>query len=161
MFSQTVEYALRAMICLASLDSPAVSSGVIAGRTAVPPGYLSKVLRDLVVARLVKSFRGPRGGFTLARPPEEITILDVVNAVDPFRRLSAAPADGADTGLSLLHRRLDNTMTEIQAMLGSATLADVLHTEGDRAAEPRSAADACRRLRSEGPPGGATSDPAA
>jgi Rrf2 family transcriptional regulator, nitric oxide-sensitive transcriptional repressor len=133
MFSQTVEYALRAMICLASppLDSPAVSSSVIAGRTAVPPGYLSKILRDLVVAKLVKSFRGPRGGFTLARAPEEITILDVVNAVDPFRRLKAAPAGADDSGMDLLHQRLDHTMTEIQAMLGDATLADVLRAEGE------------------------------
>ncbi len=128
MFSQTVEYALRAMICLASLDSPAVSSSAIAGRTAVPPGYLSKILRDLVVAKLVRSFRGPRGGFTLARAPEEITILDVVNAVDPFRRLDAGPGARADT-LELLHKRLDHTMTEIQAMLEGATLADVLRPE--------------------------------
>jgi Rrf2 family nitric oxide-sensitive transcriptional repressor len=130
MFSQTVEYALRAMICLASLDSAAVSSGVIAGRTSVPPGYLSKILRDLVVAKLVKSFRGPRGGFTLARAPEEITILDVVNAVDPFRAIGALPGAADDAGLTSLHQRLDDTLAEIQDMLGGATLADVLRSEG-------------------------------
>lgn len=154
MFSQTVEYALRAMICLASLDSPAVSSGVIAGRTAVPPGYLSKILRDLVVAKLVKSFRGPRGGFTLARTPDEITILDVVNAVDPLRRIGIAPGVADDLGLTSLHQRLDDTMTEIQSMLGGATLADVLRSEGEKEGGRR-----CRRLG--GIDGGQAGDPAA
>ena len=69
---------------------------------------------------------GPRGGFALARPPSEISILDVVNAVDPFRSLGPAPQGEAGSGVDLLHHRLNRTMRDIRTMLGGATLADVL-----------------------------------
>src|SRR5262245_55651805 len=106
MFSQTVEYALRAMIHLAGLNGVATTSQSIALRTSVPPGYLSKVLRDLVVARLVASYRGPGGGFMLARDPARITILDVVNAVDPIQRIHHCPAGNPEhADLCALHRR--------------------------------------------------------
>lgn len=63
MISQTIEYALRAMIYLTGLkQGTSANSEVISKRTKVPKGYLSKILRDLVVADLVKSQRGPTGG---------------------------------------------------------------------------------------------------
>src|SRR5690349_511493 len=111
MFSSTVEYALRAMMHLASLDGAPETSERIAAQTRVPSGYLSKVMRDLVVADLVTSFRGRRGGFVLARPPASITILDVVSAVDPIRRIDKCPLDNpAHAELCPLHRRLDQAL---------------------------------------------------
>ncbi|MCC6950107.1 MAG: Rrf2 family transcriptional regulator [Phycisphaerales bacterium] len=75
------------MVHLASLaPETAHNSEVIARRTGVPRGCLSKILRDPVLARLIRSRRGPNGGFTLARTPEDISILDVINAVDPSHR---------------------------------------------------------------------------
>jgi Rrf2 family protein len=127
MLSQTVEYALRAMMYLASIDGAAVNSETVAASTRVPPGYLLKVLRDLVVAGLVKSFRGPRGGFTLAREPASITILDVVNAVDPIRRIDKCPlGNPRHTKLCALHQRLDAALAEIEASFRKTTLADML-----------------------------------
>ena len=134
MFSQTVEYALRAMLYLASLDRAAVNSETIAGATGVPAGYLSKVMRDLVVAGLVASFRGPHGGFTLAREAADITVFDVVNAVDPFHRvLRGASPDPLQSKIYPLHRRLDDALTDIERTLRTTTLAQVL--EEDRANE--------------------------
>lgn len=131
MFSQTVEYALRAMMCLASLGGPAVNNDTVAGKTNVPPGYLSKIMRDLVVADLVRSFRGPHGGFSLARDPSAITILDVVNAVDPFQRIRRCPAGDPFHGeLCALHQRLDNLLAEIERTLRRTTLAEVLGGAG-------------------------------
>ena len=127
MLSQTVEYALRAMMFLVSLDGAPVTSERIAAHTRVPPGYLSKVMRDLVVADLVSSFRGPGGGFVAARPAEAITILDVVNAVDPIRRIAKCPIDHPEHAqLCQLHQRLDDALAEMERAFRATTLAEVL-----------------------------------
>jgi Rrf2 family protein len=48
----------------------------------LPPAYLSKLLKSLVRAGILSATSGPRGGFRLARPPEDITVLDIVEAVE-------------------------------------------------------------------------------
>lgn len=80
---QTARYALRAMTCLASAPSgEKVPADAIAARTSVPPAFLSKVLRRLVAAGLLRSEKGHHGGFELARPRETIRFLDVLEAVE-------------------------------------------------------------------------------
>lgn len=127
MVSQTVEYALRAMSHLASLGTTPANSRSIALATRVPHGYLSKVMRDLVRAKLVRSFRGPNGGFLLARPPRQISVLDVVNAVDPVRRVRGCPLDNPwHVDLCPLHRCLDTAIVNMQALFSATSLAEVL-----------------------------------
>src|SRR5262249_33061038 len=135
-FSLSVEYALRAMAYLASLGGEAANSERIATGTGVPPGYLSKIMRDLVVAELVQSFRGPTGGFSLARTPSCITLLDVVNAVMPMKRVRQYPAGSPGAQLGELQRRLDNALAGIEQAFGETTLAQVAgrRTNGDAAA---------------------------
>lgn len=130
MLSQTVEYALRAMTFLAATSpGEALNSETIAERTKVPKGYLSKILRDLVVASLVDSQRGPNGGFTLSRPPGKITMLDVVNAVDPIKRIKKCPlGNPAHLHLCPLHRRLDDAIATIEEEFRRTSLAEVLET---------------------------------
>lgn len=130
MLSQTVEYALRAMMHLASLEPGATAnSEVIAERTKVPQGYLSKVLRDLVVAQLVWSQRGPNGGFSLAREPSRISMLDVVNAVDPVERIKRCPlGNPAHVKLCPLHQRIDDALDLMEKQFGSTMLSEVLET---------------------------------
>jgi Rrf2 family nitric oxide-sensitive transcriptional repressor len=130
MISQTVEYALRAMTYLASLECGATeTSERIARQTKVPGGYLSKILRDLVVAGLISSRRGPNGGFSLARPPDAVSLLDVVNAVDPIARITKCPlGNPAHVHLCPLHRRLDNAVGLITHEFKRTTLAEVLKT---------------------------------
>jgi Rrf2 family protein len=131
MLSQTVEYALRAMMHLASLGGTPVNCQTIAAQTRVPPGYLSKVMRDLVVANLVESFRGPNGGFILAKAPDRITILDVVNAVDPILRIHKCPVGNPrHTTLCALHQRLDDALAEIERTFQESTLAEMLVSDG-------------------------------
>jgi Rrf2 family nitric oxide-sensitive transcriptional repressor len=131
MLSQTVEYALRAMMHLATLGGSPVNCHTIAAQTHVPPGYLSKVMRDLVVAELVTSFRGPNGGFILARAPELITILDVVNAVDPIVRIHKCPlGNPRHATLCALHQRLDDALAEIERPFRASTLAEMLESDG-------------------------------
>lgn len=127
MLSQTTEYALRAVMHLSTLPrEQAATSQVIADHTQVPKGYLSKVLRDLVVAGVVTSVRGPSGGFILARPPEAITILDVVNAVDPIKRIDKCPlGNPAHVNLCPLHRRLDQAIASVERGFRETTLDDL------------------------------------
>ena len=130
MLSQTIEYALRAMTFLASIDGDAsFNSETIAECTKVPKGYLSKILRDLVVADLIVSQRGPNGGFTLSRSAAKISMLDVINAVDPIPRIRKCPlGNPAHLQLCPLHRRLDNAIAMIEQEFGRASLAEVLET---------------------------------
>src|SRR6516225_12115035 len=80
MLSQTTEYALRLVVQLASEGDRPVTIPELARATKIPSGYLAKVLRQLSRAGLVHSQRGPNGGSVLLRPPEELTVLDVVQA---------------------------------------------------------------------------------
>jgi len=81
--SRRVEYALRAAVFLCSLPpGEVVSFKEIATNQQVPKDFLAKILRSLVDAGLVRSVRGPSGGFGLARDPSEISFLDVIIAAD-------------------------------------------------------------------------------
>lgn len=129
MFSQTTEYALRAALFLANLGPQFASADQIAEGTQVPPGYLSKVMRDLVLAEIVNSQRGPNGGFMLARPSDQITILDVVNAVDPIRRITACPlGNPMHVNLCPLHAKLDGAIAQIEQTFAATTLAELVRS---------------------------------
>lgn len=78
-----VDYAVRVLSYLAvRLPDKPVSGAEIGGKQDIPPHYLSKIMKDLVVAGLVKSYIGSKGGFSLARPAAIITIKDAYEAVE-------------------------------------------------------------------------------
>ena len=130
--SQTVEYALRAAVQLAFIAPETSTTAELASVTCVPPAYLVKVLQALVKAGIVASQRGASGGVTLARPAEELTILDIVNATDPLRRIKSCPLELASHGTTLcpLHRRLDAALAQLEQAFGDTTLADLLGDPG-------------------------------
>ena len=83
--SQTSEYALRAMAWLATAPHDAqVRAKDLSTGSGIPPHYLSKILRRLVLAGILDSQKGKAGGFTLARPPHAISFKDVLLAIDAF-----------------------------------------------------------------------------
>lgn len=128
MFSQTVEYALRAVVHLASNAPRAQTTEEIARTTKVPQAYLSKVLQGLVAAGVVKSQRGIGGGMSLVKKPSELTILEVVNAVDPIKRINTCPLELASHGVNLcpLHKRVDAAMAMVEEAFRSTTLQEVI-----------------------------------
>ncbi|MBM3994118.1 MAG: Rrf2 family transcriptional regulator [Planctomycetes bacterium] len=128
MFSQTVEYALRAVVHLASNMKRPQTTEEIAKVTKVPQAYLSKVLQSLVAAGIVKSQRGIGGGMALAKPPSDLTILEVVNAVDPIRRIRSCPLELASHGVRLcpLHHRVDKALGLVEEAFQSTTLQEVI-----------------------------------
>ena len=136
MFSQTVEYALRAMVQLSYVAPVACSTNTLAETTLVPRAYLSKVLQGLRRSGLITSQRGVGGGVALARSSSEITILQVVNAVEPIQRIPTCPLGLAAHGRRLcpLHRKMDNAMATVEQSLGSTTLAEIVnpHAQGSK-----------------------------
>ena len=128
MLSQTVEYALRAAVYLAGQTGAPQTNVQISMATKVPAAYLSKVLQSLSRAGLVQAQRGVRGGFLLARSPDELTILEVVNAVDPIQRIKVCPLGLKSHGVRLcpLHKRLDDAMAQVEQAFADTTLAEIL-----------------------------------
>ena len=129
MFSQTTEYALRAVVILAHLNEEgAVGAKLMAEKAQVPASYLSKIMQSLVKAGLVHSKRGAGGGFVLTRSPEEISILDVVNAVGSLRRINTCPL-GLKSHAKVLcpmHARLDLALANIEEIFATSTIAELL-----------------------------------
>lgn len=80
--SERVDNAVRAMSELATADADAIKADTIARHQDISLKYLLDILRDLKRAELVRSKRGPDGGFTLSRSPETISLADVFRAVD-------------------------------------------------------------------------------
>ncbi len=81
--TRQADYALRAVIYLSRLgpDERAATSQ-IAEVQHIPPSFLAKIVSQLSVAGLLQTSRGARGGVSLARDPGDITLLDVVEAID-------------------------------------------------------------------------------
>ncbi|HEY1187230.1 MAG TPA: Rrf2 family transcriptional regulator [Gemmata sp.] len=128
MFSRTVEYALRAVIHLAHEAPKARTTAQIAEATQVPKDYLSKILQGLAKKGIVDTQRGVGGGVSLTRKPEEVTILDVVNAVEPIERITTCPLGLPNHGTNLcpLHKRMDAALAMVEEAFRSSTLAEVL-----------------------------------
>lgn len=133
MFSQTAEYALRAVVSLADSGGQPLTTQQIAHVTQVPPDYLSKVMQALGRCGLVESQRGKHGGFTLAKPADEMTILDILNAVDPLPRIRTCPLHLKGHGRQLcpLHRRLDDAVSSVEKAFAATPISDLLGSQAD------------------------------
>ena len=129
MFSTTTEYALRSMVLLAMRGGAPLTAQQIASETKVPIDYLFKVLQSLGRAGLVQAQRGKNGGFSLANDPADISIYDVVQAVDPIKRIAKCPLGLKAHGVRLcsLHRKLDDAMQHIEEAFSSTKLADLIN----------------------------------
>jgi Rrf2 family transcriptional regulator, nitric oxide-sensitive transcriptional repressor len=128
MISQTAEYALRAVVFLAMNAGDVFTTQQISLTTKVPAPYLSKVLQSLVRAGLVHSQRGFGGGFVLTKPATQITILDIVNAVDPIQRIRCCPLklNSHGTVLCALHKRLDDASAVIEQTFADTSVAELI-----------------------------------
>lgn len=127
MISQTAEYALRAIVYLADQGDPRTTVE-ISEATQIPPGYLAKVMQSLGRAGLVNSRRGLNGGFVLAHHPSKLSILAVINAVDPIRRFAECPLGIPDHGKRLcpLHQRLNQSAAMVEKVFAESMVAELL-----------------------------------
>ncbi len=127
--SAKAEYAVRAMVQLASADEGAVvKTDDLAKAQGIPPQFLVDILSDLRTDRLVRSRRGRDGGYELARPAAEISIADVLRCIDgPLASvrdigLGDLPYSGPTAALTDVWRALRASM---RSVLEETSLADV------------------------------------
>lgn len=81
--TRQADYALRAMIFLARLgQNQRAATSQIAEAQRIPPSFLAKIISQLSIAGLIHTSRGARGGVSLAHAPQDITVLQVVEAID-------------------------------------------------------------------------------
>lgn len=142
MISQTAEYALRAVVFLAENDNARWTAQKIAEATQVPPGYLAKVMQNLARAEVVDSQRGVHGGFSLRKAPHQVTVLTVIEAVDPIQRIRACPLglEAHRHQLCPLHSRLDAAIALMEDGFRRSSIAELVGKGTFEA--PRSGPDA-------------------
>ncbi|MGV3525043.1 MAG: RrF2 family transcriptional regulator [Candidatus Sericytochromatia bacterium] len=132
MISQTTEYALRAMVHLANGQAAdgrvSQTAQQIAAGTKVPLGYLSKVLQSLSRGGLIRSQRGLGGGFSLSREASEISVYEIVQLVDPLKRIHSCPLglDAHRHALCPLHAKLDGAMALVENSFRKTSIADLI-----------------------------------
>lgn len=99
----------------------------IAEATRVPAPYLRKVLNRLREANIIATQRGVGGGIRLNASPEELTILSILNAVDPIQRIERCPL-GLPEHFELcpLHSEVNEAIAQVTNVLNRKTLADLL-----------------------------------
>lgn len=122
MFSQTVEYALRAMVQLAVDSSGQSTTKDIAAKAKVPSAYLAKVLQSMRRGGLIHSRRGVGGGVTLTKPANKISLLDIIDAVEPLKR---TPAKKVATAAQL-QKSMDTAVDQLRSTFAGESLADML-----------------------------------
>ncbi|MBI2822785.1 MAG: RrF2 family transcriptional regulator [Acidobacteria bacterium] len=120
------DYAVRALLDLAlEGDSAAVQSRDIASRQGIPHRFLEQILLNLKKAGLVRSLRGARGGYRLARPAEQITLKDAIAAVEGSIHLFGGGQPSPERDLRLLQSIWLEIERAFLKSLGSVTLDDI------------------------------------
>jgi Rrf2 family protein len=126
--SAKADYAVRAAVELAAAEAPPVKGEALAQAQDIPLKFLENILGELRHAGLVRSQRGTEGGYWLARPPEEITLADVIRAVEgPLASVrGSSPETLKYTGTAEpLGKLWVAVRANLRAVLESVTLADV------------------------------------
>jgi len=92
--TRQADYAVRAVLHLAQIkNGDRTSTSAVAKDQRIPPSFLAKIVSQLSITGLVHTSRGARGGITLARDPKEITLLEVVEAIDGPIQLNECVGD--------------------------------------------------------------------
>jgi len=127
--SARADYAVRALLALAAAETDSATAQWLADRQSLPRKFLEAILSDLRRGGVVRSQRGAEGGYRLARPAAEITIGDVLRAVDgPLagvrgERPETAAYDGAAEHLPVVWVAL---RAAVRSVLDEVSLADVI-----------------------------------
>jgi Rrf2 family protein len=133
MISTTAEYALRALVALAETDvGTTVQAPELARVTKVPPSYLYKILASLRRSGILAGSRGSRGGYSLARAPAEIRLIEVVSLFEVVRPNDACllgEFDRCDDDYPCTaHREWKHVQQTYNEFLNSRTIADLATT---------------------------------
>lgn len=132
-YSKPCMHGLRAVIYIAARNSDAPVRGEdVAREEDLPQPFLSKILKILSSKGILHSVRGPGGGFRLARAAEQITLLDVVEAIDgtaQFEECALGWKTCQDDKPCPLHDSWKSMRTNLKEYLSQTTVADLLKHE--------------------------------
>lgn len=138
--SKTSQYALRAVLYLARhADNGRVRVTDIADDLDVPQNYLSKILHTLGRTDLIDSERGPHGGFRLARPAEEIALIEVIGAFDemtPDERCLLGRRRCLDRDPCAAHERWKEVSEQVYGFFEETKLTDLLGKDAPAVLKP-------------------------
>lgn len=127
------EYAIRGVLFLAHQNDGKVSMlSAIAKAQDVPPRFLAKIFQALAKAGVVKSHRGAKGGFSLARPASEITIRDVVEAIEGPIHLNVCLIGEGECSrdkICPVHAIWEEAQDRMMSVLARANFADLAKAE--------------------------------
>jgi Rrf2 family cysteine metabolism transcriptional repressor len=124
-FSTKCTYALRAVLELALHESfKVVKSQQIASAQGIPLRFLEIILSELRQGGFIESRRGNAGGYVLARPPEAITVAQVIDFIEGYKAQSQETADWGDDPFANLWQELDHACSEVLASTSFADLAE-------------------------------------
>ena len=128
-YSRPCEYALRALTYITvNSDSELIRTQEIAEAEGLPAPFLAKLLQQLARSGILVSVKGPKGGFGLARPPKEISLLEVVTAIDGedgFMRCAIGLAECTDTAPCPLHDTWKPLRDQILDYMAGRSLANL------------------------------------
>jgi Rrf2 family protein len=135
-YSRSAEYAVRAFVHMATLP-PGEYAMVkhIAAESGIPSPFLAKILQDLVRDGLLRSNKGPRGGFRLNQPPEEISMLQIVEAVDGAGRYDRCIGGNHECNDRIacgMHDSWRELRSRIIGYLGGTSVADLANSLGEK-----------------------------
>jgi Rrf2 family protein len=122
------DYAVRAALVLARDGAGLTTAASLAAETAIPPSYVPQVMGDLVRAGLAANRRGRHGGYRLARPPAEISLLAIVEAVEGEGRRRTCVLRGGPCrreGACDVHDAFFSAQEALFGALAAVSLADV------------------------------------
>ena len=118
LYSKAAEYAIRAMVYLAEqTPGELIQLKDVAEKEDIPFHFLAKTMQILSRKGLVRSHRGPRGGFTLSRKPEEITLYDIVDPIDHIANYDEICILGIDVCSDEASCPLHDDWTKIRAQI--------------------------------------------
>ena len=93
--TRQADYAVRAVLHLGQIkNGDRAATSTVAKEQHIPPSFLAKIISQLSIAGLVHTSRGAHGGVTLAREPKDISLLEVVEAIDGPIQLNECVGDG-------------------------------------------------------------------
>jgi Rrf2 family iron-sulfur cluster assembly transcriptional regulator len=135
-YSRSSEYAIRAFVHLAALPSGDYAMVKnIAAESGAPAHFLAKILQDLARDGFLKSSKGPRGGFRLRPAPAEISLLQIIEAVDGAGRYDRCPAGNAecnDRAACGMHDSWMVLRSRIIDYLEGTSIADLANALGEK-----------------------------
>ena len=128
-YSRSAEYAIRAFVYLADVpEGKYAMVKNIAEQSDIPTHFLAKILQQLARKGFLRSSKGPTGGFTLRRPADDISLLELVDSIDGLSEYERCPSgmtecnDEAQCGM---HESWKELRSRIMGYLEDTTIADV------------------------------------